>query len=89
MHWRGTSLEPNSPDNPSVQVIGYDWSGNSSVLFNVDKSQLDVDISSVNAANYPFIQLKMRNADSIKITPYQLSYWRLNYTPAPEGAIAA
>jgi hypothetical protein len=88
MHWRGTSLEPNSPDNPSVQVIGYDWSGNSSVLFNVDKSQQDVDISSVNAAKYPFIQLKMRNADSIKITPYQLSYWRLNYTPAPEGAIA-
>ena len=30
----------------------------------------------------------MRNVDSIKFTPYQLSYWRLNYQPAPEGALA-
>ncbi|MDE3213540.1 MAG: hypothetical protein KGM98_09930, partial [Bacteroidota bacterium] len=30
LHWRGYSLEPNSPDNPTVQVIGIDSSGNSS-----------------------------------------------------------
>ncbi|MDP4286180.1 MAG: C25 family cysteine peptidase [Bacteroidota bacterium] len=88
MHWRGTSLETNSPDNPTVQIIGIDTIGNVTTLFNVNKSQQDLDISSVNAAQYPYIQLKMRNADSIKFTPYQLSYWRLNYLPAPEGALA-
>lgn len=87
MHWRGTSLEANSPDNPTVQIIGVDSVGNSTPLFNVDKTMQDVDISSVNASRYPFIQLKMRNADSIKLTPYQLTYWRLNFTPAPEGAL--
>ena len=88
MHWRGTSLEPNSPDNPTVQIIGIDSSGNSTTLFNVNKTQQDIDISSVSASKYPYIQLKMRNADSIKLTPYQLSYWRLNYQMPPEGAIS-
>lgn len=87
MHWRGTSLEVNSPDNPSVQIIGIDTAGNSTTLFNVNKTQQDVDISSVSASKYPYIQLKMRNADSIKLTPYQLTYWRLNYQMPPEGAL--
>jgi hypothetical protein len=88
MHWRGSSLEANSPDNPKVQIIGIDSLGNSTTLYNVDKTMQDVDISSISAAKYPYIKLKMRNIDSVKLTPYQLSYWRLNYTPAPEGALA-
>lgn len=88
MHWRGNSLETNSTDNPTVQIIGVDTSGNSTILYNVNKSQQDVDISSVSASKYPYIQLKMRNADSITLTPYQLTYWRLNYVTPPEGALA-
>jgi hypothetical protein len=87
MHWRGKSLETNSPDNPTVQIIGIDSLGNQITLFNVNKSQQDVDISSVSAIKYPYIQLKMRNVDSVKFTPYQLSYWRLNYQMPPEGAL--
>ncbi len=88
MHWRGTSLESNSPDNPTVAIIGIDTAGNKTTLFNVNNSQQDVNISSVNARQFPYIQLKMRNVDSVKFTPYQLSYWRLNYQAAPEGALA-
>jgi hypothetical protein len=87
MHWRGTSLEPGSSDNPAVQIIGVDTSGIGTVLYTVHKSQQDVDISSVDASKYPYIQLKMRNADSISLTPYQLTYWRLNYQTPPEGAV--
>ncbi|MDQ6904489.1 MAG: C25 family cysteine peptidase, partial [Bacteroidota bacterium] len=87
MHWRGTSLEANSPDDPKVQIIGIDTLGNQTTLYTVNKSMQDVDISSVNSKRYPYIQLKMRNVDSIYLTPYQLSYWRLNYDPAPEGAL--
>lgn len=88
MHWRGTSLETNSADNPTVQIIGIDTSGNNTTLFNLNKTQQDVDISSVSASKYPYIQLKMRNVDSVTLTPYQLTYWRLNYQMPPEGAIA-
>jgi hypothetical protein len=30
----------------------------------------------------------MRNVDSVYKTPFQLKYWRLTYTPVPEGALA-
>jgi hypothetical protein len=30
----------------------------------------------------------MRDQDSVKLTPYQLRYWRITYIPVPEGAIA-
>ncbi|MEO6684101.1 MAG: hypothetical protein ABIN48_14860, partial [Ginsengibacter sp.] len=87
MHWRGTSLEPDSQDEPTIQIVGIDYNGNETTLFNVDKTQQDVDISSVSAAQYPFIQLKMRNLDRHNSTPYQISYWRLNYLSPPEGAL--
>jgi hypothetical protein len=87
MHWRGKSLEQNSADNPTVQIVGIDSLGNGTTLFTVNKSQQDIDISSVNAAKYPYIQLKLRNIDSLSLTPYQLDYWRLNYQAPPEGAL--
>ena len=87
LHWRGKSLENNSPDNPSVQIIGVDNAGNTTPLLTVNKNSQDVNISSIKASQYPYLQLKMRNMDSVKLTPYQLTYWRLNYTPAPEGAL--
>ncbi|MEO6819276.1 MAG: C25 family cysteine peptidase [Ginsengibacter sp.] len=88
MNWDGNSVEPVSDDNPQIQIIGVNNNGDQSVLFNINKSQKSVNLSSVDAKQYPFIQLKMRNADSVQFTPYQLSYWRLNFTPAPEGALA-
>jgi hypothetical protein len=87
LHWRGKSLEANSQDNPTVQIIGIDSIGNSATLFNVNKTMQDFDISSISASQYPYLQLKMRNMDSVTLTPYQLSYWRLNYASAPEGAL--
>ncbi len=87
VHWRGSSQEPASADNPTVQVIGITSSGTTSVLYNIDKTQQDFDISGVNATQFPTIQLKMRNIDSVTLTPYQLNYWRVNYDPVPEGAI--
>jgi Peptidase family C25/CARDB len=87
VHWRGSSQEVNSPDNPTVQVIGINASGVESMLYILDKTQQDFDISGVSAAQYPNIKLKMRNVDSVKITPYQLRYWRLDYDPVPEGAV--
>jgi len=87
LHWRGNSLELNSSDNPTIQVIGVSGSGTESVLFNIDKTQQDLDISSVSPVQYPFIKLKMRNVDSVDLTPYQLRYWRLDYDPLPEGAL--
>ncbi|HXB91712.1 MAG TPA: FlgD immunoglobulin-like domain containing protein, partial [Puia sp.] len=48
----------------------------------------DVDISSISAARYPWLQLQLTTSDTLKGTPYQLKYWRVSYDPVPEGALA-
>ena len=88
VHWRGTSLESPSTDTVSVQVIGVDTLGNQTPLYTLNMGNQDFDISAINAVQYPYLQLKMTTTDSTHGTPYQIGYWRLNYVPVPEGALA-
>ncbi len=88
IHWRGESSEVNSADRPLVDVIGIGNNNSKTVLYRLDKSNQDFDISSIDAKLYPLMQLKMTNLDSVTLTPYQLNYWRINYDPIPEGSIA-
>jgi hypothetical protein len=88
LKWRG--LADTIPgDMAFVDVIGVKNDGTETTLFSgLDPTQQDFDISSINAAVYPYAKLKLKTMDSLKFTPYQLRYWRLTYVPAPEGAIA-
>lgn len=86
--WNGSSLEGANNDNPDVEIVGIDASKAETVLAVLDKNTKNFDISTVNAEQYPYMKLKMRNIDSITLTPYQLSSWMVYYTPMPEGAIA-
>jgi hypothetical protein len=88
VHWRGNSLESPSTDSIGVQVIGADTSGTENVLYTLNSGTQDFDISAVNVQQYPFIKLKLFSTDSTHATPFQLKYWRLNYVPVPEGALA-
>jgi hypothetical protein len=87
--WNGSSIENPSNDNPTVDVVGSDYNGVETVLYTLDKNTRDFDISTVNAKQYPYVQLKMRNIDSITVSPFQLKYWRVLYDPVPEGSMAA
>ena len=87
IHWRGNSVEAVSTDHAFVSVIGVGTDGTESLLYQLDQTMQDFDVSSVNALQYPFLKLKMSNTDSINQTPYQLKYWRIDYDPVPEGAI--
>lgn len=88
VHWRGSALEAVPGDEPIVSVIGVTPTGTESLLYDLNTTQQDFDISNVSATQYPYIKLKMKNQDSLNGTPYQLNYWRLNYVPIPEGAVA-
>ncbi|HVY73942.1 MAG TPA: C25 family cysteine peptidase [Puia sp.] len=88
LHWRGSSTESPSTDSVDLQVLGVDTSGNSTLLYTLHQASPDFDISSINPAQFPYIQLKMIAIDTLHATPYQLKYWRLNYVPVPEGALA-
>lgn len=87
--WRGSSDEVNSDDMPSVDIIGIDNAGaETNLVSGLALHQQNYDISTIDAVQYPFLKLKMRNMDSVHLTPYQLRYWRITYVPVPEGAIA-
>ena len=88
LHWRGYSLETPSTDTVGLQVIGIDTLGNFTPLYNLGIANQDYDISAINAAKYPNLQLRLTALDTINLTPYQLKYWRLTYSPVPEGAVA-
>ncbi len=87
LKWRGAG-DPVG-DLATMSVIGVKTNGTEDLLFNgITTSQQNFDVSSINAGTYPYVKLRMRTADSINFTPYQLRYWRITYTPVPEGAIA-
>lgn len=86
--WRGTSQDMTHGDQPTVDIIGISAGGLETKLFTLNPTQQDFDISQVSVQAFPYMKLRMRNADSIHLTPYQLRYWRILYTPVPEGALA-
>lgn len=85
-HWRDTNLETPSTDSVSFRVFGI-RNNNTSDLLGTIKSQ-DTSLSFINAATYPFVQLKILTTDSVNATPAQLNYVRINADPEPEGAVA-
>ncbi len=87
-HYRGRSAENIDTDSTNFEIIGITQGGTESRLFYLDSTKHDFDISSINAIQYPYLKLKMSCKDSINASPYQLGYWRVNYSPVPEGAMA-
>ncbi len=90
LKWNGTAApDITAGDVPTVDVVGVDNAGTEVTLINgLTTSQQDYDISSINAVQYPYLKLRMRNADSINFTAHQLRYWMLTYDPVPEGVIS-
>ncbi len=88
LKWRGNA--DGVGDTATVDVIGVMSDGTETTLFsNLTTAQQNFDISSINAATYPYVKLRLSSMDKTSFTPYQLRYWRVTYIPVPEGAIAA
>lgn len=87
-HWRGSKEEAGAGDSVRFNIVGVTPAGVETNLFTLDSTLKDVDISSINATQYPYLKLKMFTRDTIQGTPYQLRYWRVNGSYVPEGAVA-
>ncbi|HEX7844551.1 MAG TPA: C25 family cysteine peptidase [Chitinophagaceae bacterium] len=90
LYWRANpSMDVTPGDTTTLDVIGVNEAGiETTLISDIPTSQGDIDISSINAATYPYLRLRMTTTDTVHYTPFQLKNWRLTYTPAPEGAIA-
>lgn len=87
--WDGRSLENPSTDQAFISVSGIDKNGAESKLMdNIPVSQKRVDLSSINAENYPGIRVSLQTIDTTNRSPYQLKYWRVYGASVPEGAVA-
>jgi hypothetical protein len=87
LRWRGTADNVN--DSVGVNVIGVKLDGSETVLYSgITTAQQNFDVSSINASIYPYVKLQLGTQDRVNFTPYQLRYWRITYSPVPEGAIA-
>ncbi|MGZ5254865.1 MAG: hypothetical protein ACXWCT_10675, partial [Flavitalea sp.] len=87
LKWRG--IGDATGDKATVDVLGIMADGTENLLFpGITTAQQTFDLSSVDAGIYPTMKLRMRTADSVNFTPYQLRYWRVTYVPIPEGAMA-
>ena len=85
--WYGAAENNNNVTH--LDVIAIDKNGKDSVWFKMDTSQHELNISSIKAAQYPFIQLRMHTQDSVTVKPFQLQDWSVEFVPVPEGAIAS
>lgn len=88
VHWRFSSIGPASNDSASIDVIGVDRNGVESVLI-ADLTNLDQALTQINAAQYPYIKLRLDTRDDPTRTPVQLDYWRVLYDKVPEAALNA
>lgn len=87
--WRGQTADPGPGDLALLSVIGIKTNGTADILFNnIGTAQTNFDVSSVDASVYPYMQLRLRTADSVYYTPYQLRSWQITYVPRAEGAVA-
>jgi hypothetical protein len=88
LHWRGNTIDTSGGDSPTVDIIGVRANGSEeTVISGLTVAEQDYDVSSIDAFQFPYLKLQLRNTDSVHYTPYQLDYWRLTYDPVPEGGV--
>ncbi len=87
LHWRGSALDDPQNDTTKIELYGVNNNGLYTLLKTIAPAT-DTSLSFVDAAAYPFLQLKMYNANEVSKIPYQLGYWRLDADYVAEGAVA-
>ena len=78
------SIDTNLGDTTYYQIYGINLLGTESLLATV---QQDTSLSFINAQQYPYLKIVMKNSDNVFKTAEQLNFWRVLYQPQPEAAI--
>ncbi len=85
--WKSLTLQ-RSPTNTTridVRVSGIDGNGNAAPLLSIENAET-IDLSSIDAAQYPYIQLRAVLIPDIGSTPV-LQSWSVDFTLMPELAL--
>lgn len=82
--WERLLWEEELIDEDSTFLEVYGINEDSSALLKTVRLNYEVDLSDINANDYPFIQLKLHSFDS-KRSPAKLNFWRVLYQGIPEA----
>ena len=89
LSYRFSSLESNSTDKLSVELLGLKENGNTELLFISEKFSLDTTIGQfINGKTFKELQLKANGDDDLTQTPPQLERWQVNYGELADAALA-
>lgn len=86
--WKATSHLDNIPANDRTSITVYGLSASGAVadsLFTTTEESLS--LGTIDAVQYPYLQLKWYAEDSTTLTLPQLKYWRVLHQPLPEAAL--
>jgi len=86
--WKSLNLDLKSEpsDNVNIQVTGQEFTGEENVILSNIQSGI-TSLASIDAAQYPYIKLKMSTNDRENLTAPQLKSWAVDYDPSPEGIL--
>ncbi len=72
-------------DVVEVSITGISLNGAQQLL--IGNASVAQDLSSINAADFPYLRLRFFTEDEVNLTPAQLRHWIISFTPVPEGII--
>jgi len=73
-------------DTYMLYINGITSEGNMDTLFTV-LAENEVDLSTVDAEQYPYLQLDFYTKDEVDRTPVNINFWRVLYESAPEAIL--
>lgn len=82
------AVKQNPEDFAVVKLVGIKNDNTIDTLGTFNDTQLNADISSISTFTYPNLQMVMQVADTTKLTPYHLRWWRLIADGLPDAAAA-
>ncbi len=79
-------LAREASDSLRVTLIGERMDGQTTVLAELAE-QRQMDLSSIDVSEYPYLKLDWRVSDTENLTPAQLRQWLITYEGVPEGTL--
>lgn len=86
VEWSASQIETPGYDSVSIDVWGVNQYGEKQLLFGRTTATI-LDLSTVDAQQYPYVQLRLNNKDEWNATPAQLDYWRVYGEMNVDGAL--
>jgi hypothetical protein len=88
--WQFTKHNKDSAlGNIELKLWGRHKSGSRHLLYTSYAADSTINISAINAADYPFMQYELSASGGYGSMPAQLNYWKLHYQPFADGALSA